>query len=194
MLGWAAIPRLEVGPGQRVRLPRAIFSDFLSGGAAFGVSPAIAQAYAALRDRVPLRQAQNGRIYVARIDAWARPMRSKSELITRLQRRGFRIVVPSTLSFAEQADTFRHARLIVGPHGAGLTNILFSPPGTFVYELLPRDYDNSCFRALADNCGLLHWADAFPNHGEEPPLVRAWDVDLGAVEARIDEIETLLAA
>ena len=192
MLGYDGLPRLDVEPGRQIRLRRAEYSEFLSGHAAFNVSPGIAACYAALRQRVTLRQAPEARIYVARTDTPQRPMRSEERLIERLARRGFRIVVPSKLGFAEQAALFGHARLVVGPHGAGLTNLIFAPAGALVYELVPQAYDNPCFRVLADNCGLLHWADTFPSEGDAPPLVRPWDVDVDAVEARLDELEALL--
>ncbi len=194
MLGYDQLPRLDVEPGRQIRLRQAEYSELLSGHSAFNVSPGIAACYAALRQRVPLRQAPDARIYVARIDTPQRPMRSEDRLIERLIRRGFRIVVPSTLAFAEQAALFRQARLVVGPHGAGLTNLIFAPAGALVYELVPQAYDNPCFRVLADNCGLLHWADAFPSEGDAAPLVRPWKVDVNAVEARLDELEALLDA
>ncbi|CAF1394796.1 unnamed protein product [Adineta ricciae] len=35
----------------------------------------------------------------------------------------------------EHIDLFRRARIIVGPHGAGMMNILWAPPGTHVVEV-----------------------------------------------------------
>jgi len=61
-----------------------------------------------------------------------RIMRNEGALIAELRRRGFDIVVPGTLPFTEQVRTFRNASLVVGPHGAGLTNIAFCEPGTIV--------------------------------------------------------------
>ena len=34
----------------------------------------------------------------------------------------------------QQVELFRHARIVIGPHGAGLTNLLFCAPGTSVVE------------------------------------------------------------
>jgi capsular polysaccharide biosynthesis protein len=44
---------------------------------------------------------------------------------------------------------FAEAEYIVGPHGAGLTNLAFAPPGAAVVELFAGDYVNECFWALA---------------------------------------------
>ena len=37
-------------------------------------------------------------------------------------------------SFVEQARVFNRAKVVIGPHGAGLVNILYSEPGTVVIE------------------------------------------------------------
>ena len=46
---------------------------------------------------------------------------------------GFETVTPATLSFREQAELFGQANVIVGT-GAGLMNMVFSPPGTTVIQ------------------------------------------------------------
>ncbi|HBW56875.1 MAG TPA: hypothetical protein DEF27_03370, partial [Oscillatoriales bacterium UBA8482] len=52
-------------------------------------------------------------------------------------------VVPvelETLSVAEQARLFAHAKVIIAPHGAGLTNLMFCSPETIVIELVSPHY------------------------------------------------------
>jgi capsular polysaccharide biosynthesis protein len=107
--------------------------------------------------------------------------------------RGFEIVVPGALTLTEQIRVFREASLVVGPHGAGLTNIVFCEPGTIVYELVPDHYPNVCFTNLALICRLRYWADSFISEGDGHPSARDWDADLSVVAERIDEIETLRA-
>jgi capsular polysaccharide biosynthesis protein len=76
------------------------------------------------------------RIYVSRGDARGiRRLLNEADLIAHLQERGFTIVVPSALSAAEEVTMFRHARLIVGPLGAGLYNALFTRPGATIVAL-----------------------------------------------------------
>jgi len=45
------------------------------------------------------------------------------------------------LKFAEQVELFYNANIIIAPHGAGLTNILFCDKGTTVIELFPDNRD-----------------------------------------------------
>ena len=81
-------------------------------------------------------------------------MRNEDALLDAMRHRGFEIVVPGALTLTEQIRVFREASVVVGPHGAGLTNIVFCEPGTIVYELVPDHYPNICFGNLALICGL----------------------------------------
>jgi hypothetical protein len=118
-------------------------------------------------------------------------MRNEPALIEQVHKRGYEVVTPGSLSFAEQVQLFRGARLIVGPHGAGLTNIVFCEPGTIVYELIPSHYINACFSNLAHICDLRYWWDAFESEGEGLPFQRPWESDTGLVLERLDEIERI---
>ena len=81
------------------------------------------------------------RIYVSRQDARGiRRLLNEPALIERLRARGFAIVVPSLLTAAEEVTMFRHARLIVGPLGAGLYNALFTRPGATILALSDPNY------------------------------------------------------
>lgn len=46
-----------------------------------------------------------------------------------LERRGYKIVVPETLSIAEQICVMREARVVIGEDGSALHNIIFGYPG-----------------------------------------------------------------
>jgi capsular polysaccharide biosynthesis protein len=129
-------------------------------------------------------------IYVWRADSKMRPMRNEAELVERLIRHGVEPVVLSGLSLDEQIAVFRNARLIIGPHGAGLTNLVFGTPGAVVYELLPDHYLNPCVNRLAQLRGLHYWCDV---HRAEPRLGlwyhhTPWTVDIDRVERRLREI------
>ena len=54
----------------------------------------------------------------------------------------------------EQIYLFAHASLVLGIHGAGLSNIVFSPPGTPIFELQRPGLD--CYRELSHRLGLHH--------------------------------------
>ena len=119
-------------------------------------------------------------------------MRNEDALMAELERRGFKIVVPGLLKFAEQARLFRGAKLVIGAHGAGMTNIVFCEPGAAVYEILPAHYPNARFCNLAHICALRYWADTFSDHGEGSSSLQEWQSDTGLIIRRLDEIETVM--
>ena len=77
-------------------------------------------------------------IYVSRADATLRPMLNEDALTSRLEAMGFEIVVLGRLSFEEQVATFSQAHTVVGPRGAGMTNLIFAPRGCRVIERASR--------------------------------------------------------
>lgn len=173
---------------------RVEFNEFLNGGGAFCNSALAYQTYSRMRQQVPRETTEGRRIYVARTDTPRRRMRNESALLEEMRRRGFEIVVPGVLPVAQQIRIFREASLVVGPHGAGLTNIVFCEPGTIVYELLPKHYGNICFYNLGQICRLRYWMDAFESDGEGHPSARDWDADLNVIKDRLDEIDRVQAA
>ncbi len=54
----------------------------------------------------------------------------------------FKNVILEDLDMFEQYNIFRNAKIIIGQHGAGLTNIFFCNPDTKIIEITP--YYNSC--------------------------------------------------
>lgn len=169
------------------------FTDLVNGGASFCLSETAYETYSRLRTAVPKLVPEGRKIYVARTDSQRRRMRNESALLGEMRNRGFEIVVPGTLTLTEQIRVFREASLVVGPHGAGLTNIVFCEPGTIVYELVPDHYPNICFGNLALICRLRYWADSFASEGDGHPSARDWDADLSIVTERVDEIEAIRA-
>ncbi|WP_310621072.1 glycosyltransferase family 61 protein [Flexibacterium corallicola] len=85
------------------------------------------------------------KIYVSRRDARIRRILNEEQLEKFLLRKGFDIICPGELSHPEQVKIFNEAKVIIGAHGAGLTNILFSQSGGVVLELLPRNYVQSAY-------------------------------------------------
>lgn len=76
------------------------------------------------------------RLYVSRSFAPKRRIINEDEVAAWLSSRGVQRIHAECLPFAEQARLFASASLIIGPHGAGLTNMLFAKPCRVV-ELLP---------------------------------------------------------
>ena len=68
-------------------------------------------------------------IYVARTDTANRVAENEADIMDLLKEEGICVVVPGRLSVAQQINLFGKAEAIIGPHGAGLTNIVSADPG-----------------------------------------------------------------
>ena len=116
-----------------------------------------AKAVSFLRGIAPMRRGASSqaarKLYIDRRRSPARKLVNEDDVASALAQRGFEAVVLEHLSFAAQAALFAEAKTLVAPHGAGLTNMLFSPPGATVIELMPMRTLNWCYRNLAMACG-----------------------------------------
>lgn len=103
--------------------------------------------------RTDLRPAK--RIYITRDDAInGRRVVNEEEIFRQLEKLGFEKVRLAGKAFKEQIRIFSHAEYVVGPHGSGFCNLLFSPGGTRVLELFSPQYVHGAYYSLADTLGL----------------------------------------
>jgi capsular polysaccharide biosynthesis protein len=77
------------------------------------------------------------RVYITRRDAIRRPLVNEAEIEREAISHGFAVLEFSVLPLWHQIAIARNARMIMGPHGAGLSHIVFAKPGTKVIELMP---------------------------------------------------------
>jgi hypothetical protein len=93
------------------------------------------------------------RLFVSRADADVRRLLNEEEVTRQLARLGFEVYVPGHHTLGEQIDAFSDAEVIVGMHGAGLTNMLYSNNAK-VLEIRPSNYPGlNHFRLLAAALG-----------------------------------------
>jgi capsular polysaccharide biosynthesis protein len=93
------------------------------------------------------------RLYISRRLAQTRGVANEEELLPILRQQGFTIILTENLPVRDQIRLFRNAESVVAPHGAGLTNLIFAPPGTSVLELFSRDTIRHCYWALSNELG-----------------------------------------
>jgi hypothetical protein len=74
------------------------------------------------------------RLHISRRNAAHRRIVNESEISPALEESGFQTVLCEDLSLAEQVGLFAKATAIVGGHGAGLINFIYSMPDSFVGE------------------------------------------------------------
>jgi len=96
------------------------------------------------------------RLYVSRADAQGRRVANEAALMAALAPLGFESVTLSGKSAIEQIRLFQSADIIVAPHGAGNTNILFAPEDCIVMELLGPSLYSWCYMAVASAIGQVY--------------------------------------
>jgi capsular polysaccharide biosynthesis protein len=81
--------------------------------------------------------------------------------------------------------------VVVGAHGAALSNLAFCNPGTHVIELFSPLYVNACYRNLSLAAGLLHGGVIGNGRDRElsltfdqasAPITASWDLVKKALE------------
>lgn len=93
------------------------------------------------------------RLYVSRRSVPGRQMLNSVEISKLFQRAGFQLVDPGRLGIREQIELFHDAEIIAGPAGAGLTNLVFAPPGARLIHFGPLDIAGHTFTSIANIIG-----------------------------------------
>jgi hypothetical protein len=128
------------------------------------------------------------RIYVSRRDTTRRVLTNEEELEEALARLGVVAVRFSEHSLARQIAIAHNARLIVGPHGAGLSHIINTKPGGDVLEIVPNQdgfhSQRFNFARLSRIAGHRHtlWLNAIN------PFNQRWTVDVARIVAMTEGI------
>lgn len=123
------------------------------------------------------------RVYVSRARATRRRLENEVELWPFFERAGFERVLMEDLSFEEQVRLLQETAVLAGPHGAGLTNMIFCPPGAHVIEIADLGFPNPNFYALASGLRHHYWIVQAQSVGTGHPLER----DLRAPVSAVDE-------
>lgn len=98
------------------------------------------------------------KIYISRADASLRRIENEAGIAAMLESQGFVSVVMTGKSGLEQARLFHNADVIVTPHGAALTSLLFCRPGTEVVEIHNAQRGTAAFFLLAQAIGVKYKA------------------------------------
>jgi hypothetical protein len=103
--------------------------------------------------QTPLVEPGNKKLFISRNDAVGRKVLNSESLRSLLSKHGFEFVTLAGLSFVEQKRLFSQASHVIGVHGAGLTNILFSSEKCRIIEILPPFVATSAYWLLASSIG-----------------------------------------
>jgi capsular polysaccharide biosynthesis protein len=130
------------------------------------------------------------KIYISRLRASCRRISNEDELVRLLKKYGFVTLHLEDLSVFDQAHIFQNAEVIVGPHGSGFTNLIFSRPGTMVVEIdhgLEGQQQRSFYKrfaALMDCRYIPFYVDQVSEGDLEKDLI----IDVNAFDALLSNI------
>ncbi|WP_222917884.1 glycosyltransferase family 61 protein [Natrinema sp. SYSU A 869] len=118
-----------------------------------------------ISDSVEVTEQEDKRIYITRRKATKRRVRNEGEVITALRTRGFEPYALESLSVSEQVRLFSNSSAVVGPHGAGFANIIYSNDTT-VIELFGQKRLNT-YQRLATALGFGYEPVYCDGHGSD---------------------------
>lgn len=111
--------------------------------------------------------APQARVFISRRRRGKRIVANDNAVFAALEPLGFRRYDLEKLPVTEQIRLFFDAEIVVGPHGAGMTNLVFCRPGTKVVELNTPYRTTTCFYDIAHYRQLdyrLHVATPVHDH------------------------------
>jgi hypothetical protein len=88
------------------------------------------------------------RLYIARRSI--RKVVNEAEVLSALKEYDFRLVYMEDYTITEQIGLAAAAECIAGPHGAGMTFVMFMKPGGTMLEFFSPTYVNPCMTAICD--------------------------------------------
>jgi hypothetical protein len=173
-----------------IQAEKLVWATVVSGRCNFFLPP---ESFEAIRRPIfehfglPAQHKKTRRIFVTRRHATTRRVLNEPEVSALLERYGFEGVELSELSFREQVELFHQADIVVGPHGAGLSSIVFSGDirlVVFYATQLPLNH----WHTLARGLGQEHYF-LLSNFGEDD----SFTVDVAELERILREKLSLRA-
>ncbi|MGO8861700.1 MAG: glycosyltransferase family 61 protein [Acidimicrobiales bacterium] len=99
------------------------------------------------------------RLYISRRDVPRRNLLNEEEVEKYLHELGFETLVLSELPLKDQVQLFTEASIVVSTMGASFVNVLFSPPGTIVVDMIPPEQMSNCYVywEMCEGLGHQYW-------------------------------------
>ncbi|MDR3624831.1 MAG: glycosyltransferase family 61 protein [Chlamydiales bacterium] len=118
------------------------------------------------------------KIYISRKRAMRRRILNEDELMKVLEKHHFEVVYFEGLSVKEQVDLIRSAKVVLAPHGGGLTNLIFAHPKITLIEIFHPQQRVFCFKNLAFFKQMNYVSlNSIPQGGEKDSTVNVAEID-----------------
>lgn len=120
------------------------------------------------------------RLLISRSAAAYRRLINQAELLEAIAPFQFECVQLESFSFAEQVAMFNAAEIIIAPHGAGLSNLVFCQPNTTLLEIFLPNEVLDYYRIISAHVGVRYYAWM-----GEPIEIEASAVQFGQAPTRV---------
>ncbi|WP_083841431.1 glycosyltransferase family 61 protein [Bradyrhizobium sp. STM 3843] len=133
------------------------------------------------------------RLYISRGLAGYRRVLNEDIVIEMLKKRGFEVAAMETMSVPEQAAVMASCEVVIGPHGGGMSNVIFCSPGTKIIEIYSPELVATYFWKLSNQLGLQYYYMLGKGHpttlGTDYP--QSWDASAD-IEVDLEILEQTL--
>ncbi|KIE57716.1 hypothetical protein A946_11705 [Methylacidiphilum kamchatkense Kam1] len=132
----------------------------------------------------------NNIIYISRKKCKNRRVLNEDDLLNRLNDYNIRVLLLEDLSFLQQVELFQNIKIVIGPFGAGLVNIIFSPINSVLIEIRPIIMINEFYKRLALLNDMIYYQiDATPitSHYDDIQYTD-WIIDINKISITIKNI------
>ena len=138
----------------------------------------------------PMRSSIRRRFFISRQGAGYIKLLNENELLAKLQKYEFECVTLEKLGLFEQIKLFANAECIIGMHGSGLANMIFSLPDAKVIEVVARDFPCPDFYRLANSLGLSYYLLFGESIGDANPGYKNMVAPVESINSLVAELFT----
>lgn len=125
------------------------------------------------------------KLFVARRAPNSRAIVNFDEVWAFLSKRGFEMVEPEALDFADQIALFQDAKIVVGQMGAAMTGTMFCQPATSLIYLAPIGWAEPFYIDLAAVAGQHYNVLAGPAANEGPAYLSDFTIPINHLYHRL---------
>lgn len=134
--------------GSSIKVRNLIF-PFQPHSAGLDTHPATVEIFDIIKSKLHEPSIENAeKIYITRSDSNFRRLANEAEIEAYLVSHGFTIVSLTGKTLKEQVNILAAAKIIISPHGAGLTNLMYCSEGTRVFEFHSPAHINWCMKRI----------------------------------------------
>jgi len=132
------------------------------------------------------------KIYISRSDpkkSTARKIANEVELEMLLAKYGFKTVYMENYNFLEQVSIASKAKIILSPHGAGITNAMFMADNGILIELVNKNWSKTCFAEMVERMNIKYLRqDCEAKNQEQTIHLVDIEVDIIKLEENLSKI------